>query len=133
MNRLALVAVLLVAGCGGEDQPAAADRERPVPVDEFNASHPDGVATPAELGALFVAGDSNARTTTIVVDRPGEAGPEATVTVTLDGLLDDSVRSVRYRLEVELREGAWRLRSASWAQRCALDRGHQDFTPEDCA
>ena len=61
-----------------------------------------------------------------------EEGTSATATLTL-GLLDDSVRSQRYRLELSRREdGTWTIESASWAQRCHEGRGHQDFSPELC-
>jgi len=55
------------------------------------------------------------------------------VTVTKEGLADDSVGALRYVLEFERQaSGSWRLRSAAWAQRCQGGRGHQDFTPELC-
>jgi hypothetical protein len=53
--------------------------------------------------------------------------------VTKTGLLDDSVAAVRYTLAFERDgDGTWVLRSASWAQRCAPDRGHDGFSPEPC-
>ena len=60
---------------------------------------------------------------------PEGAGP-GTATLVLDGLLDDSIRARRYELTLSRRDdGTWRIDSASWAQRCQVGRGHQDFSP----
>jgi hypothetical protein len=60
-------------------------------------------------------------------------GSAATATLVRDGLLDDSVRTLRYDAELRrLGSGAWELVSATWSQRCRAGRGHQDFTPEPC-
>jgi hypothetical protein len=54
------------------------------------------------------------------------------VTVTLEGLADDSVAAERYVLELEEHDGHWSLASARWEQRCQPMRGHQEFSPELC-
>jgi hypothetical protein len=59
------------------------------------------------------------------------SGPETAV-VTLDGLLDDSVRAERWTLTFSPEDDAFRLTEADWSQRCQPGRGHQDFTPEPC-
>jgi hypothetical protein len=62
-----------------------------------------------------------------------EGGGPTSATLTLDGLLDDSVRARRYDLTLSRRQdGTWRIDSASWAQRCQEGRGHQSFTPARC-
>ena len=58
-------------------------------------------------------------------------GPE-TVVVTLDGLLDDSVRAQRWTLSFTPEGDVYELTEARWAQRCQPGRGHQAFTPEPC-
>ena len=64
---------------------------------------------------------------------PPEGGETARVVATFDRLLDDSIRAQRYELELTKRaDGTWRLRSARYAQRCQLGRGHDDFTPAAC-
>lgn len=121
MKRAVLVAVVLLAGCGGGEEP-------PAPGDDAA-----GFESPVELATAFLESNgAEARTTSIVAERPGEAGPEATITITLDGIFDDSVQAVRYTLEAEQREGAWHLVSTRREQRCAPGRGHEDFSPEDC-
>lgn len=111
-----------------------------ISVAEFNeyleASDPAWTRSALRAAIEFLRlGDSDpeAATTSLVLESNPETGQEAVVTVTKDGLLDDSVRAVRYELVFEKQaDGTWRLSSASWAQRCAPRRGHQDFTPELC-
>ena len=53
--------------------------------------------------------------------------------VTLDGLLDDSIRSSRVVVDAERSaDGTWRLRSALREQRCHRGRGHADYEPKRC-
>ena len=58
-------------------------------------------------------------------------GPQ-TVTVTLDGLADDSVRAERWSLAFEQDGEAYRLTTALREQRCQAQRGHQSFSADDC-
>ena len=58
-------------------------------------------------------------------------GPQA-VTVTLDGLLDDSIRAERWTLAFEPEGETYRLTAALRELRCQRDRGHQEFSAEDC-
>jgi hypothetical protein len=58
-------------------------------------------------------------------------GPQ-TVTVTLDGLLDDSIRAERWTLAFEQEDGTYRLTNALREQRCQAGRGHQGFSADDC-
>jgi len=68
----------------------------------------------------------------VATSGPEGAGP-ASVTLVLDGLLDDSVRARRYVLTLSRRDdGTWRVDAAAWAQRCNEGRGHQDFSPGPC-
>ena len=69
----------------------------------------------------------------VEMEGPEGGGGEASVQVTRDGLADDSVRAVRYEVLLEKAgDGTWRLRSAKRLQRCHLNRGHQDFSPQLC-
>jgi hypothetical protein len=70
--------------------------------------------------------------TTIDGKSSGEGEGPQTVTVTLDGLLDDSVRAERWTLVFERDDETYRLVNALWEQRCQPDRGHQAFSPDDC-
>jgi hypothetical protein len=156
-----LIAVLVLAsGCGGEKEtvtvtvtvtettPAPAPTLPPrlpfplpedgtLPVEDFNA-YTESVDYPWErsLSALtdaYVEGGAGDTLQRSFRSRPSdEEGTSATATLTL-GLLDDSVQSQRYRLELSRREDdTWTIESASWSQRCHEGRGHQDFSPELC-
>lgn len=134
--------VLALAGCGKGDSatwagPPDPEADGTVAVDEFVAYQRD-VEEPWEGSAAMAAAeflrlDERTATTTTI---EGRAGPEGTgpdtVTVTLDGLLDDSVRAERWTLAFEPDGENYVLAQAAWAQRCQPDRGHQDFSPEPC-
>jgi len=77
--------------------------------------------------------ETTAASTAVVVRAPSEGRSPVTVEVTLDRLLDDSVRALRYVLDLQRSaEGTWRLRSATVTQRCWPGRGHMRFSPEPC-
>ena len=158
--RLALLLALLVlaGGCGyGDDDdddeatqsPPPAQAVPPLPqpdpgngtiaVADFNdyldeASPPfatDALSTAEEF--VHVGEGQAARTSVVETEGPEGGGDEASVQVTRDGLADDSVRAVRYEVLLEKAgDGTWRLRSAKRLQRCHLNRGHQDFSPQLC-
>jgi hypothetical protein len=104
-----------------------------LPVDEFDAylaaveqpweSSATGVAT---AYALTLAGD--ARTL------EAAAAPEGSspVTVTIGGLLDDSVADLRTTFALRRDGATWTVTGARWAQRCRPGRGHRDFSPAPC-
>ena len=106
--------------------------------DRFN-DYADGVDEPWRRAPALVAGEyvrvdvAEARVTTIAATTGPEGGPSATATVTLDGLLDDSVRARRYVLGLARDgEGTWRVESALATQRCWPGRGHQGYAPTLC-
>ncbi|MBD2312028.1 hypothetical protein H6G20_10185 [Desertifilum sp. FACHB-1129] len=54
------------------------------------------------------------------------------VTITQLGLADDSVRGMRYRVELEPTANQWRIVWAGRQQRCQPQRGSQEWTTELC-
>jgi hypothetical protein len=137
-------AVVPLAGCGGSGKteegewagpPRPDDRGR-VAVDGFNDyldGHRDDAGAPVVAATRFLRLDrATAGETSVVVRTAGEGEGPATVTVTLDRLLDDSVRAQRFVLVLRQEGGGWRLESAASAQRCQPNRGHQGFSPEPC-
>jgi hypothetical protein len=158
--RLAVLLALLVlaAGCGyGDDDddeettqmspPAQAVPPLPQPdpgtgtiaVADFNdylaeagpSFATDALSTAEEF--VHVGEGQAARTSVVETEGPEGGGDEASVQVTRDGLADDSVRAVRYEVLLEKAgDGTWRLHSAKRLQRCHLNRGHQDFSPQLC-
>jgi hypothetical protein len=138
------VLALALAGCGedgngetawsGPPDPAA---DGTVTVDGF-ADYAQGVEEHWEGSAVMTAAEflrldqQTATRTTIAGAASAEgAGPEVVV-VTLDGLLDDSVRAQRWTLTFEPADEVYELTEAQWAQRCQPGRGHESFTPEPC-
>lgn len=107
-------------------------------VDAFNA-YAESIDEPWErdltalTDAFVEAGASEATQRSFQATSSGEGGASASASLTLEGLLDDSVRAERYDLELSRRaDGTWKIESASWAQRCQPGRGHQAFTPAPC-
>jgi hypothetical protein len=110
-----------------------------LPVEEFNA-YAESVDEPWERDLAGVtdefigaaAGDAQNRS--FQATSSGEGSGSATVSLLLDGLLDDSVRSQRYDLTLSRRpDGTWRIDTAQWSQRCQQGRGHQNFSTELCS
>jgi hypothetical protein len=112
----------------------AAGNERKL-VSSFNAylKNRKGPASPTGLALEFVGADrtQSALMTTRAQSSPEGGGP-TTVTVTQDGLADDSVRATRNVLRFVPAGTKWRLESAVRAQRCQPGRGHQNFAPGAC-
>ncbi len=126
------VAVELV--WGGPPEPGAGGV---VSVDGF-ASYQAGVDEHWERSAAMAAAEfvrldeRKAARTTIDGKASAEGAGPQTVVVTLDGLLDDSIRAERWTLGFEEEDGVYRLTAALREQRCQPGRGHQDFSADDC-
>jgi hypothetical protein len=135
------LALLAVAGCGGDGAPSWAPESLGADVgtlvDDFNA-HAEAVDEPWERSAALLAGEflrldrAQATSTNIDAEAPGEGTGPATATVTLTGLLDDSVLAERYVLSLARDGDIWRLEGAEWEQRCRPGRGHQNFSTDPC-
>jgi hypothetical protein len=90
-------------------------------------------SAPALAAGQFLRLDQRTAATTTIEARSGPEGTgPTTVTVTLDGLLDDSVRSERWELVFVPEDSTFRLSDARWSQRCRPGRGHQTFGPQRC-
>jgi hypothetical protein len=117
----------------GLPQPLPAGGE--LPVDAFNA-YAESVDEPWERdvrGTVDEYVGFDEVEVANVAYQATSSGPSTNATLTLDGLFDDSVRSLRYDLTLSQRQdGTWRIDSAQWAQRCQEGRGHQVFSPELC-
>jgi hypothetical protein len=141
---LLVVALLALAGCGSSSGPKAewsgpapATADGTLTVGDFNdflAGDGQSFAVSPVLAATeFLRLDQvDAGKTTIVSTAPGEVRDQATVVVTLDQLLDDSVRATRYEMELDRPDSDWRLSSANLAYRCRPGRGHAAFSTQPC-
>jgi hypothetical protein len=97
----------------------------------------DGGWTATPLGVtLRHLGDVTAETQSAVVEviRPSpETHDRVLVMVTREGLLDDSVRGVKDRLElVRDPAGFWTIAAALRAWACRPGRGHAEYLAEPC-
>jgi hypothetical protein len=149
MRLLAIIGLVLatgVAACGGDDDEQAAPAswngpQRPypesgvLPVDQFRAYaesvDEDWERDPTAVARAYVrlpesAGGPESPVVTVSPLRGQQ------VTVTREGLADDSVAAERYVLTVEEDDDVWALTAARWEQRCQPMRGHQDFSPALC-
>lgn len=142
---LLVAAVFALAGCGSNSSQSAGwnrPQARPdgtLPVSSFNdflaGDGQDLARSPIEAVTKFLRLDNtSAAVTTLRATSPGEVRNFSEVVVTLDGLLDDSVRAARYTIELQRDAGGmWRLRTADWAEQCQPGRGHQNFSPKLCS
>lgn len=89
--------------------------------------------SPSMAAAEFLRLDERkAARITIDAKASGEGTGPQVVVVTLDGVPDDSIRSERWVLGFDERDGVYTLASAIHEQRCRLGRGHSAYTPEPC-
>ena len=142
-----VLVALALAGCDGSDGdsepawsgPPEASADGNISVDGF-AEHQEDVDEAWERSAAMAAAEFlrlDERTAThTTIDARAEAGegtgPQVVV-VTLDGLLDDSVRAERWTLDFDQEGDGYVLTRALREQRCQPGRGHQGFSPDTCA
>lgn len=139
------VAGLLLAGCGNDvdvelvwDGPPDAEPGGAVSTQGFSGFQQEVDAewerSPAMAAGIFLRLDERTAARTTIDAKAGpEGGGDQIVTVTLDGLADDSVRTERWTLGFEEQEdGVYALTGALREFRCHEGRGHQDFAGEAC-
>lgn len=139
------VASLLLAGCGNDVDvelvwggPPDAEPGGAVSTEGFSGFQQEVDAewerSPAMAAGIFLRLDERTAARTTIDAKAGpEGGGDQIVTVTLDGLADDSVRTERWTLGFEEQEdGVYALTGALREVRCHEGRGHQDFAGEAC-
>ncbi len=93
------------------------------------------VKEPAQIIARTYGGFSEMRSKTVEFAALTADEPDTlTVTITSDGLMDDSVRGEKIYLVLKAdNQGVWKFTSASKSWRCQPGRGSQDFTTVKCS
>lgn len=143
MRLAPLAAVLLVAGCGtvptSADPFAAADAPVASSAPVSPASYAAAAALAARGGApldiaLAVGGPFDGQAQRITQVNQGAEAPSASrVTVVRDGLLDDSVRALRWEIALERTQtGAWRIVEVKRAVRCRRGADTGRFVAGPC-
>src|SRR3989344_374286 len=75
-------------------------------------------------GCVRAGVEGSYRSCTLTIEKSGES---SIVTVTYDGLFDDSVRASRIQTTVTMEGGEWIRGAVEETQQCQSSRGHQDF------
>lgn len=98
-----------------------------------SADGEEWTADPVLVSLKFI-GPSEGKTQIIERTYSSSESPDtATVVITSEKLLDDSVMGVRYKLVLNKDEtGAWTIGSAGRAIKCWEGRGHTDYSKEAC-
>ena len=104
-----VAAALLLAGCGGDSDEPAGPGPFEVALDHVGERDADAI-------------DQD----TVVED------DEATVTLTFEGLRDDSVRAERHVITLVPDGESWRVVEDEVTYRCHEGRGQQQFSAELC-
>lgn len=122
---------------GEWDGPPRPDESGDIAVEGFNrflSRNPDLGRSPVRATIEFVKLKDPTALNTRVRARASQLENPSGIRVTLieDGLPDDSIRAVRYRLEFKRAGNRWELESARRTQRCQPGRGHQGFSPKPC-
>ena len=120
-----LLAAVAVAGCGDDDEQAQTRcLSDDAALEAAARKHVDTIV----VGAKAVQSDADR----VTVDACRTSDEDATATVTVFGVRDDSVRDQRHRLTLQRKDGAWVILRDLDTQRCRKGRGHQDFSSLRC-
>jgi len=89
---------------------------------------------PVMVSFLFL-GAADAMTQTIVRNYPSaESRDSATVVITNEKVMDDSISGVKYKVDLKKNEnGTWNIESVGKAVKCWEGRGHTDFSASPCS
>jgi len=89
---------------------------------------------PVMVSFLFV-GATDSMTQTIVRNYPSaESRGSATVVITNEKLMDDSISGVKYKVDLKKNEnGTWNIESVGKAVKCWERRGHTDYSASPCS
>lgn len=80
------------------------------------------------VGAKVVGGEADR----VEVDTCRTTDENATATVTVFGIRDDSIRDQRHQMTLERRNARWVVVRDNDTHRCRKGRGHQDFSSVKC-
>lgn len=90
------------------------------------------LAVRAHAGPIVLPGqDGEPNAARLTISACQTSDSEATATLTVFGMADDSVRDLRHGLRLA-KGGAWRVTADAHTQRCQRGRGSQEFSSAKC-
>ena len=120
---ICLIALLVVAGCG-----SGATTNCKVPPDRALL-----LAVRAHAGPITLPnGPDKGNASRLTISACQTSSTEATATLTVFGLSDQSVRDIRHGVKLEQRNGKWDVTGDAHTQRCQPGRGSQEFSNAKC-
>ena len=136
---LCLLSAAPVAGCGGDDRKQSGGGGAGGGGDCKDADTALTAAARGHVGPLKVATDgakgaegAEGQVDRITVDVCRTTDEDATATVIVYGMRDDSIRDVRHQLRLIKVGGLWQVTNDLDTRRCQKGRGPQAFTGEYC-
>jgi hypothetical protein len=131
--RRTLLAGLLLAGvvlgaCGNDDDKNTQATCRSGDDDPALKAAARDHAKAIVVGSKVVKAEADR----VEVDICQTSDEDATATVTVFGIRDDSVRDQRHQLTLERKSARWVVVRDLDTQRCRKGRGHQDFSSLKC-
>lgn len=125
---ICLIAVLVASGCG-----SGATTNCKVPPDRALLlavrAHADGGAA----GKITLpSGTDKGNATRVTISACQTSATEATATLTVFGLTDESVHDIRHGVKLEQRAGKWDVTGDAHTQRCQPGHGSQEFSNAKC-
>ena len=120
---ICLIALLIVAGCG-----SGATTNCKVPPDRALL-----LAVRAHAGPITLpSGTDKGNATRLTISACQTSPTEATATLTVFGLSDESVHDIRHGVKLEQRNGKWEVTGDAHTQRCQPGHGSQEFSNSKC-
>ena len=123
---ICLIALLVASGCG-----SGATTNCKVPPDRALLL---AVRAHADVGGPITLpnGPDKGNASRLTISACQTSASEATATLTVFGLSDESVRDIRHGVKLEQRSGTWDVTGDAHTQRCQPGHGSQEFSNAKC-
>jgi len=120
---ICLIALLVASGCG-----SGATTNCKAPPDRALL-----LAVRAHAGPITLPnGPDKGNASRLTISACQTSPTEATATLTVFGLSDESVRDIRHGVKIEQRNGKWDVTGDAHTQRCQPGHGSQEFSNAKC-
>ena len=120
---ICLIALVVVSGCG-----SGATTNCKLPPDRALL-----LAVRAHAGPITLPnGPDKGNASRLTISACQTSPTQATATLTVFGLSDESVRDIRHGVKIEQRNGKWTVTGDAHTQRCQPGHGSQEFSNSKC-